>query len=277
MPSVELRHGRIEFEDHGAGRPWLFLHGFPLDRTMWRGQLEALDSIGRRIAPDLRGFGASHAARVDVERDEQGRAVLSMAALADDAIELLHALSITQPVTVVALSMGGYIAWQLWHRHRSRLAGLVLCDTRAAADAPEQAAGREKLRELVLRDGPRVAAETMLPRLFGPTSRRDQAALIEATRALILAAPAETIAAASLGLARRPSFEPWLEQVDLPALVVCGSEDAISPPDEMRAFAARMPDATFVEIEGAGHMAPLERPDAFNQALTEWAARGGPA
>jgi 3-oxoadipate enol-lactonase len=168
--------------------------------------------------------------------------------------------------------MGGYIGWQFWQHHARRLRSLVLCDTRAGDDTSEARENRFRMAEQVLREGSRVAAEAMIPKLFAERTRNERGEMVERVRRWILDTPPTTIAAAQLGMAERPDMTDMLPHIDVPALVLCGEFDAISPPEEMRAFAAMMPQARYVEIAGAGHMAPMEEPAAVNQAIREFLA-----
>ena len=115
----------IGYDDLGAGDPIVFLHGFPHSRALWAPQINALVDRARCIAPDLRGFGESTAAPP-----------FTMDQYADDVAALLDALHIERAV-ICGLSMGGYVALAFWRRHRARVRGLVLMDTRAGADSPE--------------------------------------------------------------------------------------------------------------------------------------------
>jgi pimeloyl-ACP methyl ester carboxylesterase len=264
-----VRAGQVELNtvEVGQGKPLLLVHGFPLSHAMWRGQIDGLASRARIVAPDLRGFGAS--SFVPGASPEDG---VTMAQYADDLAALLDALAIDEPVVFCGLSMGGYVAWQFWKRHARRLAGLVLCDTRAAADTPEAAKGRRTMAERVLKEGPIVAAEAMLPKLFSRVSVEKQPQIVESTRQTILSARSEAIAAAQRGMAVRPDMTGELASIRVPALLIGGAEDAISPPAEMRSIAAAMPDARFVEIPQAGHMAPLESPASVNSQIAEFLA-----
>lgn len=243
----------------GSGSPVvLFVHGFPLDHSMWSGQLDGLASVGRLIAPDLRGFGRSGGAGEPVVRMEQ---------LADDLARLLDAMKIDQPVVLCGLSMGGYVAFQFWARHHERLAALILCDTRAGADTAEGVQGRLRSAEEVLRQGTRDFTETMLSKLFAPTTFQQNPELTEATQNVMRSTAPESIAAALRGMAERPDFTPLLPKIDVPTLVICGEQDGISPPDEMQAIARGIPPAQYVEIAGAGHLAPLEKSREVNAAI----------
>jgi pimeloyl-ACP methyl ester carboxylesterase len=190
--------------------------------------------------------------------------------MADDLVALLDALKIAQPIVLCGLSMGGYVAWQFALRHRALLAKLILCDTRAIADSAEAADGRRKMTERVLTEGPQVAADAMLPKLFAPDANVREKEWVTQTREVILRNSPVGIAAALLGMAERPDVTPLLAQIDVPALVLCGQYDVISPPAEMRDIAAKLPQGRYVEIPKAGHMAPLEQPEAVNAAIREF-------
>jgi pimeloyl-ACP methyl ester carboxylesterase len=257
--SHRVKSGGIELHltESGRGAPVVFLHGFPLDHTMWAAQIRQLGRRWRVIAPDLRGFGGSQVTP----------GVVTMEQMADDVAGALDALGVGEPIVLVGLSMGGYVAFQFVARHGSKTRGLVLCDTRSAADSPEAAAGRLKLAEHVLRAGTHYAAEAMLPRAFAPATFRENAAVTEEARESVLAASPEGVAAALHGLAQRPDMTGFLSSIRLPTLVVVGEHDAISPVEEMRSMAAAIPGSEFVVIPGAGHLPPMENPSAFNEAL----------
>ena len=260
MATIHANSAEFNVVERGAGPPLLLVHGFPLDHSMWQRQIDGLADICRVIAPDLRGFGTSSVTPGSV----------TMQQFADDLAGLLDALGVTQPVVFGGLSMGGYVAWQFAQRHRGRLARLILCDTRAVADTPEAAAGRRKTAERVVMEGASVVADSMLPKLFAPVTAHQQPKIVEATRKVILQTDPRGIAAALLGMAERPDVTPQLDRIDVPALLVCGQHDVISPPAEMRQIADQMPQARFIEIAGAGHLAPLEQPAAVNAAIRDF-------
>jgi pimeloyl-ACP methyl ester carboxylesterase len=155
-------------------------------------------------------------------------------------------------------------------RHAERLRGLILCDTKAVADSPEAAQNRRDMAEKVLTDGPRIAVEAMLPRLFGPEVKERQSPLIDEIRDGILSSSSRTIAAAQRAMAGRPDSTPLLGRIRVPTLVLVGEHDVLSPPSEMQALAGAIPGARFVVIPQAGHMAPLEQPAAVNGAIRQF-------
>ncbi|HXT58560.1 MAG TPA: alpha/beta fold hydrolase [Pirellulales bacterium] len=263
MKRIAVRGAEWNVFDEGAGEPLLFVHGFPLDHTMWQAQLPAFAPRRRVIAPDLRGFGAS---------ESRGETV-TMEDFADDLAALLDAMQVQEPVVLCGLSMGGYIAFPFARKHTARLRSLVLCDTRAAADSPEAAANRWKVAEQVLAEGAEVVAQAMLPKLFGKRTVAEQPETVAAMRRVMAATKPAAIAAAQRGMAARSDSTALLPEIRVPTLVVVGAEDAIAPVEEMRSMAAAIPGAEFVVVPGAGHMAPLENPAAFNAALREFLAR----
>ncbi len=253
----------IEYDVRGKGPAVLLLHAFPLGRSMWEPQVEALATTHRVVRFDARGFGGSQLDDV---------APLTMERIADDGACLLDQLWIDKAV-VHGCSMGGYAAFAFARRHPRRLAGLVLQDTRAGADTPEGRAGRAALAAKVLEEGAAAAVEAFLPKLLGETSHRERAALVAALRERILATPPRAIANALHGLAARADSRAMLPGISVPTLVLVGEEDVLTPPDEAKALSAAIPGARLETIPRAGHLANLENPDAVNAALRAFLAR----
>jgi pimeloyl-ACP methyl ester carboxylesterase len=212
------------------------------------------------IAPDLRGFGQSPLGDADPQSG------VSMERYADDLAELLDALAIRESIVLVGFSMGGYIAWQFVRKYYSRLRALVQCDTKAAADSEEARAGRLKMAENVAAWGTARVAEMMGPRLFAPNTFATKPQVVAAVRRVVEHTSSDAIAAAQRGMAARPDVTAFLPD-KLPTLVLCGEHDVISPTDEMDEIADAMAEATFVAIPDAGHMTPMENPEAVNAAL----------
>ena len=241
----------------------LLVHGFPLNHTMWRNQWESFAADHRVIAPDLRGFGSSSPVTGTV----------TMAQHADALLALLDGLDVREPVHLCAMSMGGYVAFEFWRRHPSRLKSLILCDTKAAADAPEAATNREKMAVDVLREGAAVAEKAMLPKLLAADAPQRQPEVVEHVRRMILGTRPETIASAQRGMAARADMRTHLAQIPVPTLLVVGELDVISTPQEMRGMADAIPGSRLATIAGAGHLTPLEAPAEFNAAMRDFLAQ----
>jgi pimeloyl-ACP methyl ester carboxylesterase len=144
---------------------------------------------------------------------------------------------------------------------------LILCDTRAAADAPEARKARFVSADRATREGTGFLAQDMPARLYAQATQERRPELIQATQAVIRGTSGAGAAAALRGMAERPDASDWLPEIRVPALAIVGVEDAISPPDEMRAIASALPQARLVVVPNAGHMSPQEAPEAVNQAI----------
>lgn len=261
MKSTKIASTTLAYDDRGTGVPLLFVHGFPLDHTMWAAQIDALASRARVIAPDLRGFGESPLGPIDASRG------VTMEQYADDLAELLESLSIREPVVLCGFSMGGYVAWQFVRKYTERLRALVQIDTRAAADSDEARAGRLKMAENVAEWGSARVAEMMGPKLFAPQSFQNLPGAVSEVRAVVGRTAPAAIAAAQRGMAARPDMTGFLPRIDVPTLLIAGAHDALIPPAEMKSIAAAIPLAKFVLITDAGHMTTMENPAAVNAAL----------
>lgn len=242
------------------GHPLLLVHGFPLDHTIWQPQIDFFVDHCRVIAPDLRGFGRSGVTAGTVTMD----------LMADDLVALLDALNITDKVIFCGLSMGGYVGWQFWRKYRDRVLAMIMCDTRALADTAEGAAGRSKLAAATLNGGSSVASQAMLPKFFASSTPGEQPDLVERVRAMIERNSPVGIAAALEGMAIRADARELLPTIDVPALVVVGEQDSISTTTEMREIADAIPDAAWIAVPKAGHLAVAENPAVVNEAIAEF-------
>jgi pimeloyl-ACP methyl ester carboxylesterase len=255
MPTANVNGVQIAYRDEGRGRPLLLVHAFPLSGAMWERQIAALAQTYRLIVPDLRGFGASPTVPGTASLDQY----------ADDLAGLLDQLGLEQ-VAVAGLSMGGYIAFALLRRHGERVNALILADTRSQPDAEEGRRAREENARLVEEQGPRAIADQMLPKLLSSNASDDLRAEV---RRMIEANDRAGIAAALRAMAGRPDSTPLLATIAVPTLIVVGSEDGLTPPSDARAMHTAIAGSRLVELPGAGHLANLEAPEAFNAGVDD--------
>jgi pimeloyl-ACP methyl ester carboxylesterase len=251
----------------------VFLHAFPLNAEMWMPQLRAVPEGWAAVAPDFRGFG-------DSTPDDAGivRAGARLEEYADDVIALMDGLGVPR-AALCGCSMGGYAAFALLRRAPGRVAGLLLADTRAAADTDAASASRAAMLDLLDRGGPAAVAAEMRPKLVGPTTRQTRPDVLAAVDSLMDSATARGIGFAVARMRNRPDATSDLAAFRGPVSVVVGEEDALTPPVEAAAMAAGVPGAAFMAIPRAGHLANLESPEAFNEAIRGWlksAARVAP-
>ncbi len=135
---------RIAYDDSGAGQPVMFLHAFPLNRSMWNNEMTELllEARYRLVAFDWRGFGESDIAA----------GISTMEMFADDLAGLMDLLGI-QSAVLCGLSMGGYAAFAFLRKYPERLSGLILADTRPGADTDEGRANRENVARVAETQG----------------------------------------------------------------------------------------------------------------------------
>lgn len=240
----------------------VLIHAFPLGARMWDPQLALAEQGWRIIAPQLRGFGGAAASPAASSVDE----------FAADIVDLLDALHIEHAV-IAGLSLGGYIAFELFRRAPLYFRGLVLADTRAQADQPQAVEGRQNMIAAVRERGVAAAADEMLPKLVCDATRTNRPEVITALREMILENPADTVAGAIVALMTRPDSRPLLPDIHCPTLVVVGDQDAITPPVMSEEMQRLIPGAELAVIPDAGHMSNMEQPAAFNHALAQFLAR----
>ena len=247
----------LEYDDIGNGVPLLLIPAFPMDRTMWRSQVSTRQLACRVSAPNLRGFGQS--------TDTDGQ-VVSMETYAQDVRALLDALNVKQAV-IGGLSMGGYIALAFVAQYADRVKGLILANTRATADTESGRQGRYDIVKKVGESGAGVVADSLAPKMLGPSAKPETATLV---RNIVLRQRAPGITSALLGMAARPDRTSLLPFIKAPPLIIGGSADVITPPADAEAMHAANSNSQLVIIPDAGHLSNLDKSDAFNDALREF-------
>ena len=257
MPTSDLVGAKIHYQDVGSGKDVvLLLHAFPLHSGMWSRQIAALSPSFRVIAPDYPGLGKS------TPRPEPS----TMEVLAEQVLGLLGSLRVDRAV-VVGLSMGGYLAFEIYRQRPGLFRALALCDTRPGADTVEGAANRETFAKNAIEKGLHWVADEMTPKLLRP---QPDAAAVREVRALIGQGTPAGVAAAQRGMARRPDSTPTMAAISCPTLVVVGAEDTLTPPPEAEKMAAGIKGAKLAKIPGAGHLPNIENPGAFDLALHDF-------
>jgi pimeloyl-ACP methyl ester carboxylesterase len=237
----------------------ILMHAFPLDSSMYDRQFAAFSERTRTLAPNFPGFGGS-----EPEGD-----VMTMDEAADRVAEEMDKAGIDQAV-VAGVSMGGYAAFSLWRRHRERIAGFLLADTKPEPDDEAGAERRRQLAAALKEKGVQVLLDAPPP-LLSPNAPPE---LWEEMKSIIAKQHPESIAAAALGMAERPDSTPILSEIDVPTICVVGSEDPVTTPEAVRNMASLI-GADYVEIPGVGHLSNMEAPEAFNAALSDLLDRCG--
>jgi pimeloyl-ACP methyl ester carboxylesterase len=167
-------------------------------------------------------------------------------------------------------SMGGRVALEVLRAAPHRVTGLALLNTgiHTVRDGEPQSRGR--LLRLAYEQGMSALAAEWLPPLMARGARSED--LMPRLTAMVLRSTPDSYAAQINALLHRPEALPVLPTIAVPTLLLSGSEDAWSPISQHESMRRRIAHATLFEVHGAGHMAPIERPDAVAIALREWLA-----
>ena len=246
----------LAFNDLGTGLPLVFLHAFPLNRTMWVDQEKALSTQFRVITIDLRGHGESDAPLWHYSLDQA----------ADDVCGLMDHLSVQQPI-LVGLSMGGYIALAFYRKYAERVKGLVLADTRAQADTEDGKRARFEMAQTAYKQGPSAIADIMIPKLLSPGTIQTRPELVQRVRGMIEGNQVSGIAGDLMAMAARPDSTPLLQRISCPTQIIVGELDVPTPPADARLMSEKIPNARLAVIPGAGHLSNLEQPELFNESI----------
>ena len=171
--------------------------------------------------------------------------------------------------TLIGLSLGGYLAFEIIRRELYRLERLVLMDTTAVADQPARRAGR--LADIAkVREG---GIEKLIPELPARWLHSANVQRVELTN--LIADMARCIGARGqfnqqTAMLSRPDSHADLERVRVPVLLACGREDPVTPVHDHEAMAARIPGARLKIIENCGHLSTIEQPEVVNRMLKSW-------
>lgn len=179
------------------------------------------------------------------------------------------------PLALVGHSMGGRVALEVTAQAPERVKRLVLLDTGAGGPNEGEAAGRRTLVDLARADGMAAVARAWLPPMLSVAHRGD-AGLIEGITAMIERCTPQIFASQQRALIDRPDRTALLPTIACPTLAMTGSEDEWAPPAHHAALAAAVQNGTMKVIEGAGHMTPVEAPEAVAERLVEWLGTAHP-
>ncbi len=256
MAVKQIRGIKMSYEDAGKGIPFVLIHGHPFDRSMWSEQTAAFGSKYRIIAPDLRGYGES-----EISPDKT-----MLEDFARDIAALLDKLKV-ENIILCGLSMGGQILFEFYRLFPQRVRALILADTFAQLDDAERKQARYDTAEWLLTEGMHDYAEEVLPKMIAPKTIREQPKVAAHVLSMMRGTSPKGAAAALRGRAERPDYTALLAQINVPTLVVVGSEDEFTPVSDAEFMRQRIPASKLVVIEGAGHMPNLENPVEFNRVV----------
>ena len=239
--------------EHGSGTPLVLLHGFPFDHMIWDGVIGELEKGIRVIAPDLRGHGRSLITESDY----------SITDMAADIIELMDKLQ-TREAVIAGHSMGGYIALEIVRNFPERVSGIALISSHIFSDTLEKKQSRLEDSDKIMRQG----ADVILANLPNLLTHNDKAKSF--CRDAVVRMDLNGAMGALHAMANRTTSEDVWKVLNIPTMVIAGSDDQLIPIEKSRAFADLPKISTLEEIDGAGHMPMLEAPDKVAVALVRF-------
>jgi len=246
----------ISYEVRGSGPSVVLLHPFPANHHFWDDCAPFLEHRYKLVLPDIRGHGDS----------PPGEGPATMERHARDLARLCDELRIDKAV-FAGVSIGGYILFEFWRQSRERVTALVLANTRATADTVEGRANREKANQEVEQRGPVLFIDSMLPKLLGKTTLSTKPDRVEAAREMMSKMSVRGIVALQQGMAARPDSVATLKTIDVPALIICGEEDALIPVTEAHLMQQHIPGSRLETVPRAGHYTAFEQPEYCGRLL----------
>jgi len=249
--------GDMQVRVTGDGPALVFCHGYTTTGEFWREQIGEFSRDHRLVVPDLPGHGRS--AHPDTRR-------YTIDAFVADLVLLFDKLRL-EDVILVGLSMGGTIAQRFALAHANRLRALVLVGATPHGLGPD--VGVKNVLQAIDRLGVVAASQAVINRSFGSAASPE---LLAFAREQVAQTPKFVAREAIISLNEADS-RAELARLALPTLVVCGEEDAITPPAESRALAAGIPGAILELVAAAAHFPMLEQPERFNAILRDFIAR----
>lgn len=256
---IKSNGAEIFYEVLGKGPDVVLLHPFPVDHNFWSPVVEALSNRCRVILPDLRGHGDS----------EPGDGPATMEKHAGDVARVCDDAGVGKAI-FAGVSIGGYVLFELWRRDRERFAGLILSDTKAAADTEQARNQRLQVASDVEKYGPEKFIEAQIPRLLGETTRTTRPDKVDRARRMMRKMTVQGIVAVQRGMAERPDSTPTLATICVPTLLVFGEEDVLTTPAEGAAMQQKIGGSKLQIIPRTGHYAAFEQPEDAVRILRSW-------
>jgi pimeloyl-ACP methyl ester carboxylesterase len=225
--------------------PLLLCPGLLNDAALWRHQLESLTDIAEAEVADLTGAGSVAAL---------ARAVLDQA---------------PPRFALAGLSMGGYVAFEIMRQAPERVSRLALFDTRARLDPSESRERRLALIDIARRGGFSKLPAQMLANQIHP-DHLNVPHIVSVVLEMAERIGRDAFIRQQTAILNRPDSLSGLAAIGVPTLVAGGRQDSITPPDILKEIADGIPGAKLVIVEDAGHLTPLEQPQAVSAMLRYW-------
>ncbi len=252
---------RIYYSVQGEGTPMMLIHGYPLNGGLFRDNVAALAASYQVIVPDLRGFGRSEAP------SDQA----SIEVYAQDMVAVMDELGV-QTAVIAGMSMGGMTVFEMYRQAPERFSGMVLIDTSHTAPMPGEAGLWTGTAQQAQQMGVASLINSLLPDMLTGITRMTDTGLVTYLSGLINQASVNGAVGGGNALANRPDSTATLATINVPTLIVVGKDDSLTPFEIAKQMNQGIAGSTLTIIEGASHAAVLEKAEAVNNAILEWAS-----
>lgn len=237
----------------------IFVHGFPYDHTMWDKQVDYFEENFYCVTYDVRGLGDS------VVGDGQ----YTMEKYADDLFTIISELNLSKPI-LCGLSMGGYLAYCAIERNQNIFKSVIFCDTKAQSDTDEIKLVRANKIKQINEEGLNAFVEAFVPLCFSDKYQSNSAEEYNLAKSLCKTNDPIGVKGALIAMLSRGDSTPFLNQIKIPTLHLCGEFDTMTPADKMNEDALKINNAEFKVVPNSGHMSPIENPDFVNKAIAKF-------
>lgn len=261
MATATVNGVRLHYVEQGTGTPVVLGHGLCMDHSMFEAQVEALSHRYRVIVPDWRGHGGSEARAEDYSMEDQ----------ADDLAALLRHLGVTS-AHIGGMSMGGMIGLRFALRYPEMTRSLLLIDTDAGPEHPTRQELYEGLAGMFLAGQADAVVDPVMQILFAPPFFANLPDKAGYWRGKVVGESGVGLYHATRCVTRRTDVREQIGRIRVPALIICGEQDAATTPDKSQFMAAAIPGARLVMVPDAGHSSPVEQPELVTQAIAAFLA-----
>jgi 3-oxoadipate enol-lactonase len=262
MTRIKSNDAEIFYLTLGDGPAVVLLHPFPVHHEFWLPVAETLATRYRLVLPDLRGHGDSGV----------GDGPATMQKHAADVARVMDDAEVGR-APLIGVSIGGYVIFEFWRQYRGRVAALALCNTKAPADTAEARAGRLQAAADVLERGTEPFFESMIPKLFGESTRDNRPDLVDRALGMMRKMSPEDIAQVQRGMAERQDSMDTLKTINVPTLIVTGDEDIMTGINEAERMRKHIASSQLRVIPRAGHYSPWEQPAEVAKLLSNFLDR----
>lgn len=250
---------RLSVDSMGEGELVVFMHGIGGNKRNWHDNLPYFAEKFHAVAWDARGYGESE--------DYEG--ALNFASFADDLVRVIDHFG-AERAHIIGLSMGGRIAMDFAERYPERLGALVLCATHRGfshfSDDKKKEFIRLRKEPLVNGGEPRDIAVPVARTLIGPNASEEAfAKLVDSMERLHKDSYIKSVEATVMS-----DSHSKLHEIQVPTLVVVGTEDKLTTPEIAEEIRDQIPNSRLIMIDGAGHLVNIEEPGAFNRQVREF-------